>query len=99
LVVSEAQIRADLTAIAKQANAVSTYASTNGLERVPEIAAELGLTVTLGWIDKNEARNEHEIATALDLVRRHVTRLVVENETLFRYELTRGLPSRSASCA
>jgi exo-beta-1,3-glucanase (GH17 family) len=77
LVVSEAQIRADLTPIAKQANAVSTYASTNGLERVPEIAAELGLTVTLGiWIDKNEARNEHEIATALDLVRRHVTRMV-----------------------
>jgi len=48
LVVSEAPIRADLTAIAKQAKAVSTYASTNGLERVPEIAAELGLTVTLG---------------------------------------------------
>jgi exo-beta-1,3-glucanase (GH17 family) len=58
-VVSEAQIRADLTPIAKQANAVSTYASTNGLERVLEIAAELGLTVTLGiWIDKNEARNQ-----------------------------------------
>jgi hypothetical protein len=38
LTVSEAQIRADLTAIAKLAIAVRTYASTQGLELVPEIA-------------------------------------------------------------
>ena len=35
LTVPEAQIRADLTAIAGQAKAVRTYASTQGLERVP----------------------------------------------------------------
>jgi exo-beta-1,3-glucanase (GH17 family) len=51
--VPEAQIRADLTAIAAQAKAVRTYGSTQGLERVPEIAAELGLKVTLGaWIGR-----------------------------------------------
>ena len=91
LAVSEAEIRTDLTAIAKQAKAVRTYASTQGLERVPEIAAELGLTVTLGiWIDKDEVRNEREIETALDLARHHpnVTRLVVGNETVFRHEHT-----------
>jgi cellulose synthase/poly-beta-1,6-N-acetylglucosamine synthase-like glycosyltransferase/exo-beta-1,3-glucanase (GH17 family) len=91
LTLSEALIRADLTAIAKLAKAIRTYASTGGLERVPEIAAEFGLTVTLGiWIDKNEARNEREIATALDLARRYpnVTRLVVGNETFFRHEHT-----------
>jgi len=38
--VPEARIRADLTEIAKHANAVRTYASTQGLERVPEIAAK-----------------------------------------------------------
>src|ERR1700736_452326 len=89
LALSEALIRADLTAIAKQAKAIRTYASTGGLERVPAIAAEFGLTVTLGvWIDKDEARNEREIATALDLARRYpnVTRLVVGNETFFRHE-------------
>src|SRR5271169_3459862 len=89
--VSEAQIRADLTAIAKQAKAIRTYASTGGLERVPEIAAEFGLAVTLGiWIDKDEARNEREIETALDLARRYpnVTRLVVGNEAVYRHELT-----------
>ena len=89
--VTEAQIRADLTVIAAHARAVRTYASTQGLERVPDIAAELGLAVTLGiWIDKDNARNEREIATALELARRYpnVTRLVVGNETLFRHEHT-----------
>src|SRR5580692_1118499 len=89
--VPEARIRADLTAIAKYAKAVRTYASTQGLERVPGIAAELGLNVTLGvWIDKDNARNEREIASALDLARRYpnVTRLVVGNETVYRKELT-----------
>ena len=91
LTVSEAQIRADLIAIAKLAKAVRTYGSTQGLERVPEIAAELGLLVTLGiWIDKDEARNEREIETALDLARRNpnVIRLVVGNETVFRHDRT-----------
>ena len=89
LTVPEARIRADLTAIAGQAKAVRTYASTQGLERVPKIAAELGLTVTLGaWIDNDNARNEREIASALDLARHNpnVTRLVVGNETVFRHE-------------
>ena len=89
--IPEAQIRADLTEIAKHAKAVRTYASTQGLEHVPEIARELGLTVTLGiWLDKDVARNEREIATALDLARRYpnVTRLVVGNETYLRHEHT-----------
>jgi exo-beta-1,3-glucanase (GH17 family) len=68
LIVPEAQIQTDLAAIAGYAKSVRTYASTQGLERVPAIAAELGLTVTLGiWLDKDKARNEREIATALDL--------------------------------
>ena len=65
--VPDARIRTDLTAIARQARAVRTYASTQGLERVPKIAAELGLDVTLGaWIGPDNARNEREIAAALD---------------------------------
>lgn len=87
--VPEARIRADLTAIAGQAKAVRTYASTQGLERVPKIAGELGLTVTVGaWIGLDDARNEREIASALDLARHNpnVTRIVVGNETVFRHE-------------
>jgi cellulose synthase/poly-beta-1,6-N-acetylglucosamine synthase-like glycosyltransferase/exo-beta-1,3-glucanase (GH17 family) len=91
LIVPEAEIRTDLTAIAGYARSVRTYASTQGLERVPAIAAELGLTVTLGiWLDKDKARNEREIATGLDLARHYpnVTRLVVGNETFLRHEHT-----------
>ena len=91
LTVPEARIRADLMVIAQHAKSVRTYASTQGLELVPRIAAELGLTVTLGvWIDKDDARNEREIATALGLARHNpnVTRLVVGNETVFRHERT-----------
>src|SRR6202012_6137093 len=87
--VPEATIRADLTAIAGQARAVRTYASTQGLQRVPAIAAELGLNVPRGsWIDNENARNEREIAAALDLARqnRNVTRRCVGNETVFRHE-------------
>jgi hypothetical protein len=90
-IVSEARIRVELAAIAAHAKAVRTYSSTQGLERVLEIAAELGLTVTLGiWIDKDNARNEREISTALELDHRYpnVTRLVVGNETMFRHEQT-----------
>ena len=89
--VSESRIRADLTAIAAQAQAVRTYSSTRGLELVPPVATELGLKVSLGiWIDKDEARNEREIATALELAHRYpnVIRLVIGNETLFRREQT-----------
>jgi cellulose synthase/poly-beta-1,6-N-acetylglucosamine synthase-like glycosyltransferase/exo-beta-1,3-glucanase (GH17 family) len=89
--ISEAQIRADLNVIATQARAVRTYASTHGLELVPRIASELGLRVSLGvWIDKDGARNQREISTALDLARHYpnVTRLVVGNETIFRHDQT-----------
>src|ERR1700733_3430121 len=89
--VPEARIRTDLTAIARQARAIRTYASTQGLEQVPKIAAELGLNVTLGaWIGTDNARNEREIASALDLARHNpnVKRLVVGNETVFRHEHT-----------
>jgi cellulose synthase/poly-beta-1,6-N-acetylglucosamine synthase-like glycosyltransferase/exo-beta-1,3-glucanase (GH17 family) len=91
LSVGEDRIRADLAAIATQARAVRTYSSTHGLELVPGIATELGLDVTLGaWIDKNDARNEREIASALELAHRYpiVKRLVVGNETVFRHERT-----------
>ncbi|MDR3465563.1 MAG: glycosyltransferase [Xanthobacteraceae bacterium] len=89
--VPEARVRADLGVIASYARSVRTYSSTRGLEHVPEIARELGLTVTLGvWIDTDDARNEREIASALNLARRYpnVTRLVVGNETVHRKELS-----------
>ncbi|MGC1776470.1 MAG: glycosyltransferase [Xanthobacteraceae bacterium] len=85
------QIRADLAAIAPYARAIRTYSATGGAELVPPIAAEFGLKVTVGaWIDKDQARNEREIASALNLARHYsnVDAIVVGNETTLRAEMT-----------
>ena len=86
-----AQIRADLRTVASYTHTVRTYSATGGLELVPVIAAEFGLKVSVGiWIDKNEARNEREIRSALELARRYsnVESIVVGNETTLRAEKT-----------
>ncbi len=85
------QIRADLKILSPYTQAIRTYSSTGGGELVPAIAAEFGLKVTLGiWIDKNEARNEREIQSALALARRYsnINAIVVGNETTLRAEKT-----------
>jgi exo-beta-1,3-glucanase (GH17 family)/cellulose synthase/poly-beta-1,6-N-acetylglucosamine synthase-like glycosyltransferase len=83
------QIRADLKILSHYTHTIRTYSSTGGGELVPGIAAEFGMKVTLGiWIDKDEARNEREIQSALALARRYsnVNALVVGNETTLRAE-------------
>src|SRR5579863_4715092 len=85
------QIRADLAAIAPYTRAIRTYSATGGAELVPPIAAEFGLKVTVGaWIDKDQARNQREIASALNLARHYnnVDAIVVGNETTLRAEMT-----------
>ena len=85
------QIRADLKILSPYTNTIRTYSSTGGVELVPAIAAEFGLKVTLGiWIDKNEARNEREIQSAIALARRYtnINAIVVGNETTLRADKT-----------
>ena len=85
------QIRADLRAIAPYTRAIRTYSATGGAELIPPIAAEFGLKVTVGaWIDKDAARNEREIRSALDLARHNsnVNAIVVGNETTLRAEMS-----------
>ena len=85
------QIRADLKILSPYTNTIRTYSSTGGGELVPAIAAEFGLKVTLGiWIDKNEARNEREIQSAIALARRYtnINAIVVGNETTLRADKT-----------
>ena len=56
---------------------------------MPPIAAEFGLKVTVGaWIDKDDDRNEREIAAAIDLAKHNsnVNGIVVGNETIYRGE-------------
>ncbi len=90
---TEAQIRADLTAIAPHTDAIRTYSSTGGLEFLPPIAAELGLRVTLGIkIGPDDKRNEVEIASAIELVRHNsnINQIIVGNETILELGTSRS---------
>ena len=85
------QIRSDLALLAPVTRAVRTYSSTNGVELVPGIAAEFGMKASIGaWIDKDPERNEREIASVIELSKRHgnVNAVVVGNETILRKDQT-----------
>jgi exo-beta-1,3-glucanase (GH17 family)/cellulose synthase/poly-beta-1,6-N-acetylglucosamine synthase-like glycosyltransferase len=84
---SEAQIRSDLAAVAPYTRAIRTYSVGNGLDRVPELASEYGVRVTLGiWLDEWEEQNEREIERAIALANTHrnVDSIIVGNETIYR---------------
>ncbi len=85
--VSEAQIRSDLAAIAPYTRGIRTYSAIDGLERVPLLASEYGLRVTLGvWLDTWDERNEREIESAIELTNRYrnIDSVIVGNETIYR---------------
>jgi exo-beta-1,3-glucanase (GH17 family) len=86
--ISEARIRADLTHLSPLTDEVRTYSASYGLDRVPAIAASLGLKVTLGiWLGRDKAVTDAEIAKAVAAVKANphtVTRVIVGNEPLYR---------------
>lgn len=88
---TEAQIRADVEAVAPYTRAVRTYASTGNLDLVARLAGEKGLKTTVGaWLDEDEARNEREITNAIDVAKKNsnVVGIVVGNESILRAERT-----------
>src|SRR3954468_10725076 len=83
------KVRDDLKKLSTLTRAIRLYASTEGNELVPPIAAEFGLKVTVGaWIDKDKDRNKREIEAVINLARRNsnVIGVVVGNETVYRGE-------------
>ena len=92
VVVSPDDIREDLVELAKISRCVRTYSVDNGLDKVPELASQLGLKVMLGiWIGNNPVTNAQLIGTAVSLARRYpntVTALIVGNEVLLHGDMT-----------
>src|SRR4051794_14170029 len=86
------QIAEDLEQLAKISNCVRTYSIENGLDRVPELAAKVGLKVIQGiWLGSNRLKNLAQISTAVALTKEYpgvITSLVVGNEVLLRGEMT-----------
>jgi exo-beta-1,3-glucanase (GH17 family) len=86
------QIVADLTALARITHCVRLYSVSQGLEAVPAMARELGLSVLLGaWIGYDREKNAAELDRAIDLANANadvVSALIVGNEVLLRRERT-----------
>jgi exo-beta-1,3-glucanase (GH17 family) len=92
LIISPEQIAEDLAEIAKISQCVRTYSFDNGLDKVPELAAKVGLKVLLGvWIGSSRLKNALLIETAISLAKDYpgvVTALIVGNEVLLRGDMT-----------
>ena len=89
---TEERLREDLTQLKTSTNRVRTYSVSRGLDKLPEIAGELGMKVALGiWISSDLAYNEQEIENALKLLRTNRTsidRIFVGNEAILRGDVT-----------
>jgi exo-beta-1,3-glucanase (GH17 family) len=91
IIVNPEQIAEDLAELAKISSCVRIYSVENGLNKVPELAAKVGLKVVLGvWIGSDRRKNAQLIDAALLLVKSHpdvITALIVGNEVLLRGEM------------
>ncbi|WP_233144753.1 glycosyltransferase [Methyloprofundus sedimenti] len=90
---SEAEINDDLSLLVGRVHAVRTYSVQNGLERVPELAAQHKLNVTVGaWISSNPVESQKEIDALISISRNkhadNIVRTLVGNESLLRKEVT-----------
>jgi exo-beta-1,3-glucanase (GH17 family) len=91
-VISPDQIAADMAALSTISRCIRTYSVENGLDKVPELAAKVGLKVILGvWIGRDRAKNAALIDTAVSLARNYpgvITSVMVGSEVLLRGEMT-----------
>ncbi len=88
--VDEAQIRARLWIIRPYTRWVRSFSCTDGHERTPRIAHELGMKTLVGaWLGTDREINEREIAGAIELARAgHADILAVGNEVLLREDMS-----------
>src|ERR1700681_4195537 len=86
------QIAQDLAQLAKISDCVRTYSIENGLDRVPALAAKVGLKVIQGiWLGSTRLKNLAQISTVVRLTKEYpgvITSVVVGNEVLLRGEMT-----------
>ncbi|MFC0410460.1 glycosyltransferase [Roseomonas elaeocarpi] len=90
---SAADIERDLRRVAPMTAHIRTYATSQGLDRIPAIAeeADLGLAITMGsWLDKRLDRNVAELRRLVEVARAHrnVERVLVGNEAVLRGDLS-----------
>ena len=86
---SHDEISSDLKLLSGTVQAIRTYSVIRGLEDIPDLASDDGLSVAAGaWISGDKLRNEQEIAELIKLAKkRNVVRVLVGNEALLRNDL------------
>lgn len=91
-VASEEQIARRLRRIARYTEAVRTFGSTHGLERVPALARRRGLAVAAGaWLGSDPVANRAEVdALIANTLAGDVSLAIVGVEVLLRGDLTEG---------
>jgi GPH family glycoside/pentoside/hexuronide:cation symporter len=88
--ITEEQVRRRLEVVRPYTQWIRTFSCTNGHERIPEIAKEMGLkTMTGAWISNDKQQNELELASLIQLINKGVVDIAsVGNEVLYRGELS-----------
>jgi exo-beta-1,3-glucanase (GH17 family) len=91
IIISPEQIADDLAQLSKISRCIRTYSVENGLDRVPELASRVGLTVILGvWIGRDRIKNALLIDTAMSVAEPYpgvVTAMMIGSEVLLRGEM------------
>jgi cellulose synthase/poly-beta-1,6-N-acetylglucosamine synthase-like glycosyltransferase/exo-beta-1,3-glucanase (GH17 family) len=84
--VSEERIRSDLATLSKYTNRIRTYNVDKGLDRIPYIAKDFGMKVSLGiWLSDDLPKNEMLLAKGIKAVNDNpsvVDRVFVGNEAV-----------------
>ena len=87
--ISDEQILRKLNIIKPYIKWIRTFSCTEGNERIPVLAKELGLKTLVGaWLSNNKPTNEKEINGLISLCKSgHVDVAGVGNEVLYRKEM------------
>ncbi|MFZ5724572.1 MAG: glycosyltransferase family 2 protein [Pseudomonadota bacterium] len=88
---SREEIREDLVLLSSQTRKIRTYSVAGVLGDIPEIAAGVGMQVTVGaWLSGDYVQNALEIDRLIRIVNAspNVDRVIVGNEVLLRRELS-----------
>ncbi len=88
------QIAEDLSSLKGVSKGVRTYTSLEGMELVPQLAAELGMEVThSAWLGAKLSTNDREVEALVKAANQHpdtIKRVIVGNEVLLRNDLPAG---------
>ena len=89
---SREEISQDLELVAGKVHAIRTYSVRNGMEDIPELAANYGLNAAIGaWISADKEANQEEIDNLIAISRQdypNIVRTLVGNEAIMRKDVT-----------